>query len=49
MAKIIARCASEATPSLASNKAMAEEIIHNYQRIERLVDEGVQMQSLQTS
>jgi hypothetical protein len=43
MSKIIARCASEATPSMASNRIMAEEIVNNYQRIERQVDEGVQM------
>ncbi len=35
LTKIIARCFSEATPSMASNKNMAIEILNSYQRIDR--------------
>lgn len=49
LTKIIARCSSEATPSMSTNKGMAHEILNTYQRIERQADEGIQMQSLQSS
>jgi hypothetical protein len=49
LSKIITRCASETTPSMATNRGMAHEILNTYSRIERQADQGVQMQSLQSS
>lgn len=49
LSKIIAKCASETTPSMATNRGMAHEILITYSRIDRQADQGVQMQSLQSS
>jgi|LauGreDrversion4_2_1035121.scaffolds.fasta_scaffold232728_1 hypothetical protein len=46
LTKIIAKCSTEATPSMTTNKSMAHEILNTYQRIDRQIDEGIQMQSL---